>query len=243
MEDISDILAFELKKEIADRYFGFRKQIETDTCNYKERIGLYAIEHENSIGYALLRTYVLLQDARLISNFLHLAGLPQDLYFDPYILSSPTIRLRIFRGVKIRGMTRKGRFFNLFYDCYKELETTIANYNKAIEQLAEEQEVIRAEIDIFYRNNDIDSIMGFMRRMEAPANHNSDMLHYGSAIKQQQKFSTKLKINPPLPPDKLLPPLKQPPPFIEIKQKLKDLAARAYNLNPETEVKQMALPL
>ena len=243
MEDISDILAFELKKEIADRYFGFRKQIETDTCNYKERIGLYAIEHENSIGYALLRTYVILQDARLISDFLRLAGLPADLYFDPYILSSPTIRLRIFSGVKIRGITRRGRFFNLFYDCYKELEAAIAKYNQAIEQLAEEQEVIRAEIDLFYRNNDIDSIMGFMRRMEAPAHHNSDMLQYGSAIEQQQKLSAKLKINPPLPPEQLLPPVSQPPPFIEIKLELKDLAARALSLNPEIEVRQMLLPL
>lgn len=243
MEDISDILAFELKKEIADRYFGFRKRIETDTGNYTERIALSAIEHENRIGYALLRTYVLLQDARLIANFLNLSGLPADLYFDPYILSSPTIRLRIFGTVKIRGITRKGRFFNLFFDCYKELETEIASYNTTIVQLSEEQEVIRAEIDIFYRNNDIDSIMGFMRRMEAPSHHNSDMLQYGSAIEHQQKLSAKLKINPPLPPEQLLPPLNQPPPFVEIKQELKDLAERAYSLNPEIEVRQISLPL
>jgi len=38
MEDFAQTLAFEVKKEIAERYFGFRKSIEEDSDDYQKEI-------------------------------------------------------------------------------------------------------------------------------------------------------------------------------------------------------------
>jgi len=36
--DIDQMLSFEVKKEIADRYFGFRKLIEEDIQDYDDQV-------------------------------------------------------------------------------------------------------------------------------------------------------------------------------------------------------------
>ena len=66
MLDLNTTLAFEVKKEIADRYFGFRKIIEEDTNEYQKKVIASALELEDKIGFDLVRLYVLLKDTSLI---------------------------------------------------------------------------------------------------------------------------------------------------------------------------------
>ena len=37
-EDVAKALAYQVKKELAERYFGFRRLIEEDTQNYQKAI-------------------------------------------------------------------------------------------------------------------------------------------------------------------------------------------------------------
>jgi hypothetical protein len=71
---VEDILAVELKREIAERYFGFRKMIEEDTLDLTEKIKYQLSILEKRISYELIRIYVLLQVETLIHEFMELTG-------------------------------------------------------------------------------------------------------------------------------------------------------------------------
>ena len=228
MHDITDILAFEVKKEMADRYFGFRKRIEDDTASYLERLTITSLELENDIGFALIRTYILLHHRSLITRFLSLTGLPNDLFYDPYLLESPTIRKRVFAGTRCHGLTRKGQFFNMFFETYDSLETLVRNYRQAIDELTEEQATIREEINLFYRRNDIDTILSFIRRLDHPegTTFNAALPPEGNGF--GNALSGQMKLHPPLPACEVLPDLPLLPGKKQIHRELKDLASSAY---------------
>lgn len=242
MEDITDFLAFEVKKEMADRYFGFRKQIEADTAAYIDKIAHTTFELENNVGLGLSRIYILLQQKPLITSFIVLTRLPDDFFFDPYFLESITIRKRIFAGIASRGFTRKRRFINLLFDTYNTLDGAVRQYNDNLAQLSDEHDTIKEEIKLFYRNNDIDSIMTFIRRLEAPSGDMNGMLHGGQAIQASQRLSSKLRLHPPLAAEELLPTLPPLPPLKTIKPQLLHMAEAAYAATPELEVRTFCIP-
>jgi hypothetical protein len=239
MEDITDILAFEIKKEMADRYFGFRKQIEDDTAAYTRRLTLSALELENKIGFALNRLYILLHDKSLISSFVKLVGLPEDLFYDPYIIDSVTIRKRVFKGLECRGFTRKSRFLHMFFDAYDSLCDHIEEYRETLTSLSEEQETIREEINIFYRKNDIDTILGFIRRLDSSqACMLSDMQppEKGRVI---NGLSDQMRIHPPLQTCEILPTIPALPAQKDIYRPLKELAVSAFTNSMGLDVKAL----
>lgn len=242
MEDITDFLAFEVKKEIADRYFGFRKQIETDTAAYIDKIARTTFELENNIGLGLIRIYILLRQKPLISSFLQLTDLPGDFFFDPYFLESTTIRKRIFADISSRGFTRKRRFLNLILDTYNTLDGAVNNYSNNLEKLSEEHDTIKEEIKLFYRNNDIDSIMTFIRRLESPGGDMNGMLHGGQTVQANQRLSSKLRLQPPLATEELLPILAPLPTLKTIKSQLLKMAEAAYDATPNIEVRDFCIP-
>ena len=101
--DISKVLAYEIKKEIADRYFGFRKLIEEDKDVLARLIHKQSITTEQKIVIDLARIYTILQDRTLIERFLDLSGLEKAIFYDDYMTTSTTIRERVFSGVKAGG--------------------------------------------------------------------------------------------------------------------------------------------
>ena len=130
--NIEDILSYEIKKELADRYFGFRKLIEEDTLDLNEKIRQHSIILEKRICFELVRVYTLLKDEELINRFIDLTGWKERLYYDPYLTESPTIRKRVFQGVKMRGLTRAGRFKNLLLDSYDRLVIHVDQYRQKL---------------------------------------------------------------------------------------------------------------
>ena len=228
MEDITDILAFEVKKEMADRYFGFRKRIEDDTAAYLHRLTVSSLELENAIGFILIRIYILLHKKNLITSFLNLAGLPQDLFYDPYLLESPTIRKRVFAGATCRGFTQKGRFTNMFMDSYDQLARHICDYRETVAELTEEQETIREEINLFYRRNDIDTILSFIRRIDNPDGSMMNALNPPENPALHHGLADQMRLHPPLPACEVLPTLPLLPDKKAILTELKQLAAAAF---------------
>ena len=238
MHDITDILAFEVKKELADRYFGFRRQIEEDTAAYLQRLTVSSLELENSIGLTLIRCYLLLGDKNLIAAFLRLTGLPSDLFYDPYLLESPTIRRRAFAGMNLFGITRRGRFTNLLLDSYDTLKHQVDEYRKNLQELEEEQETIREEINLFYRKNDIDTILTFLRRLDHPGLHElGASLPPGAG--SGPGLTDQLRMHPPQPANEVLPPLPPLPPRSAIRRQLKMIAHDAYKLNQDIDLRTL----
>jgi hypothetical protein len=230
MTDIAKFLNYEIKKELADRYFGFRKLIEEDKellvhdiyyCN--RTVGKRIVEDLN-------RMYILLKGEKLIQTFLDLTGMEEKIYFDQYILTSPTIRARIFAGVKTRGLTAAGRFKNLVMITYEQLVTDVEEYREKYEELLISQETIEEEIKIFYRQNDISSIMGFLRNMDvpsAPVGVMQGTMETGFA----ESMEKKLRLSPPVQVATEIPIVPPLIPLPQIKKQLKKLAEQALLLH------------
>ena len=227
--NFEDILAFEIKKELADRYFGFRKMIEEDKLDLNDKIRRQTTILEKRIGFALIRLYILLKDEDLIHSFMELVGWEEKLFYDQYITESTTIRKRVFKGIKISGLTRRGRFNNLVFDTYERLIEHVDHYRQKLEELQTIHAVINEEIILFYKKNDIGSIMDFFRSMES-TNENGSMWtkpHDSSA----ETFRQKMKIDPPPPIDKELTSVPPLVPVSNIRKELKKLIDQAFKFH------------
>lgn len=230
MDDITKILSFEVKKEIADRYFGFRKRIEDDKDIYERRLTTSTLELESKIGFDLIRIYILLQDKDIIDRFIRLVGLPTDFFYDPYFIQSSSIRRRLFCGRKLKGWTRRSRFRNIFIDIYNSLVLHVEEYRRTLSELTEEHETIREQINIFYRKNDIDSIMSFIRRLDNPNTGHGEFLESGTVDAGQHGLDESMRLHPPLPASDKLPTITPLPPFADIRSNLTQLIDQAYKI-------------
>lgn len=224
--NIHEALAYEIKKEIADRYFGFRKLIEDDKLDFTEKTRQYSFILEKRISFDLIRIYIVLKEEALILRFLSLTGLPTDLFYDPYLTQSDTIRQRVFSGVHLHGLTHAGRFKNLIFDCYDRLEVHVAEYRTKFAELKKYRDEINEEIETFYRKNDLGSIMGFLKTLGDP--NKAGSMEGGMEVGMAQSMEAKMHIDPPLPPEHYLPIIQSLPPISSIKAELKNIIRAAY---------------
>jgi len=212
MQDIDQMLSLEVKKEIADRYFGFRKLIEEDIQNYDDQVLSSIRRMEQKIGFDLVRLYILLKDGQLIHDFFQVAGLDERLFYDPYLTESPTIEKRVFAGRDVRGLTRNRRFRNMGLDTYEDLRRHINGYRKNLQQLRLEQETITEEIKLFDRKNDLGTIMGFLRGLGGTSTHKAGDMEGGLTPNTGESLEKKMKVHPPPPVADVLPDIPGIPP-------------------------------
>lgn len=224
--NIHEVLAYEIKKEIADRYFGFRKLIEDDKLDFAEKTRQYSFILEKRISFDLIRIYIVLKNEALIYRFLALTGLPIDLFYDPYLTQSNTIRQRVFSGIRIHGLFHASRFKNLVFDCYERLEMHVSEYRRRFSELEKYQAEINTEIETFYRKNDLGSIMGFLKTLGDP--NRAGSMEGGMEMGMAQSMESKMRIEPQLPPEHYLPVLQALPPLASIKKELKSIIRSAY---------------
>jgi hypothetical protein len=228
--DISKVMTYEIKKEMAERYFGFRKLIEEDKEKLAALVRRQSLTSEQRIVMDLVRIYILLQDRTLIERFLILSGIEEVLFYDEYLLSSLTIRARVFSAFQVTGLTRAGRFKNLLLDCYELLVADVDNYREKFGELLDTQAFIAAEIKLFYQKNDLSSMLGFLRQLDGDD-------HSGLAgpivTGVGDEMAAKLRLEPPeaiehhLP---VIPPLVRPD---QIRGELKKMAEEALVLHPD----------
>ncbi len=228
MEDISTILALEVKKELADRYFGFRKIIEDDTTSYLEEIEKIQTELNDTIGADLTRIYHVLQDNNSISEFLNLTALQGQTFLSKYKNQDKTIKHQILADKKIRGFTRRSRLKNSLFDNYKALEKDIAAYNINLEELRLKHKTIQEQIKLFYQKNDLSGMMQFMRGLDMHGSHELTTMAGPTTQKQDSNMEKQLKISPPPPVEDFLPNISSPPPFKTLASELKKLAITSY---------------
>lgn len=227
--NIQDVLAYEIKKEIADRYFGFRKLIEEDTLDLEEKARQHRFILEKRISFDLIRLYILLRDEKIIHNFLLLTGLQKELFYDPYLAESEPIKMRVFQGVKLRGFFWKSRYRNLILDIYERLAVHVAQYCEKSREIAELGENIQEEIKIFHRTNDLGNIIGFLRSLGDHSSHRGMQGGMESGI--AEKLQNRMQIKPPVLENDPEAIIQQIPPLLSIKSQLKALINEAYGLH------------
>ncbi len=234
-----DIMAVELKREIAERYFGFRKMIEEDTLDLMQKMKYQISILEKRISFELIRIYILLNDDSLIQRFMELTGWEERLFYEPYITESATIRKKVFKGIRIRGLTRGGRFKHLVFDAYERLVEHVEHYRENLEEIEMNRETINEEIELFYRKNDIGNIMGFLRSIDVHAIGENSMgisPNAGSADTFEHKM--RLEEPPPIDPELIdIPPLI---PLPNISRELKKLVDEAFQLQGEKILSDLA---
>jgi len=228
--DISTALTYEIKKEMADRYFGFRKLIDEDKRELTRQIHNHTLTSEQKIVVDLARIYMILKERPLIMRFLALAGLEEELFYDEYMISSPSIRARVFAGIHARGLTRSGRFKNLLLGCYDLLVAHVEQYREKFGELLETREFINEEIKLFYRKNDLSSMLGFLRQLDA---QNEGVLAGPIMPGTGEDMAAKLKVEPAEAIDHQLPVIPPLVPTAQIRGELKKLADEALQLHPD----------
>lgn len=239
MEDFAQSLAFEVKKDIAERYFGFRKIIEDDSNAYQKEIINSALHLETKIGFDLLRIYALLQEDILIKRFYDITRLGEVLYFDSYVSGSPTIRKELLKDQQVRGLFRKSRFRNMFYDLYLILHDHVDEYRSRIRSLIEDRDVIEEEIKLFYQKNDISGIMLFLRSLDGNSGTSGTMaggINNQGGINMEQK----MRLTAPQPVEKFLPHLEAIPKRTTIQRELLEIIDQAYENQPDFDLKNLA---
>ncbi len=230
---IDEFLTNEVKSDLAERYFSFRKLIEEDKLDFEKKLRLDTFLLEKRISFDLIRIYILLKKEAIIFEFLQLAGFDEKLFYDPYLTESPTIRKRVFLGQRTRGFTRYGRFKDLVIQCYDRLELHVHLYHKKFLALEEDIDTINSEIALFYQKNDLVAIMGFLRSMDTTGDSKAKMGGIESGIAED--LDNKLKVVPLEPLDNYLPVLNGIAPLAVIKSKLKNIIKRAYGYHTEEE--------
>lgn len=241
-DDISKQLAFEIKKEMADRYFGFRKLIEEDIREYDDQIFTSFRRLEQKIGFDLVRLYILLKDENLIHDFFQLAGLDQKIFYDPYLTESPTLQKKVFAGLKTRGLTKAGRFKNMLFDTYETLTIDINEYRNNLMKLAQERENIVEEINHFYRKHDLGTMLDFLRGFNGTGVYKSGSMEGGILQQSGLQLDEKMKVKPPPPVDELLPKLPPLAPLDQIKDRMKKIIDQAYLLHHKIDLKEIVRP-
>jgi hypothetical protein len=242
MQDIDQMLSIEVKKEIADRYFGFRKLIEDDIQLYDDQVLASIRSLEQKVGFDLVRLYILLKDTQLIHDFFQIAGLDERLFYDPYLTESPTIRKRVFAGRSAHGLTRNSRFRNMGLEAYDDLRRHVEEYRESLELLRAEQETITEEIKLFYQKNDLGTIMGFLRGLGGAGTSKSGPMEGGLTPHTGESLDKKMKVHPPEPVDNVLPGINPLPKLNTIKTQLKTILDKAYERQGEPEMRELVHP-
>lgn len=240
IQDIDKMLSYEIKKEIADRYFGFRKLIEEDIEDYDNQISTTFKRLEQKIGFDFVRLYILLKDEQVIHDFFRLTGLGEKLFFDPYLTESPTIRKRVFTGIQPHGLTKKNRFRNMVIDTYQSLTLHVEDYRANLKQLSEEQKTITEEINLFYLKNDLSTIMGFLRGLEGADHYKAGAMEGGLVPQSGESLDQKMRVTPPPPVEELLPIFPKIKPYKAIKNELLAIIDKAYHHQGEPEMRGIA---
>jgi hypothetical protein len=230
--DISKVLAYEVKKELADRYFGFRKFIEQEKENLDSQVKHVSLTVELKICRDLVRIYIMLQDKDLIRTFFELTGLNEEVYFDSYAIQSPTIKKCVFKDVKTKGLTRTGRFKTLLLTCYDNLARHIDEYRETVSSMLVEHETIVEEINLFHRKTDITQIMGFLRTLDADNHPGNCLQHASTGLVLPGHLEEKMKVSPPEPIEHHFSNVQPIPALPLVKKNLKKLAEQAYKRSP-----------
>ncbi len=240
MEDITKALAYEIKQDIANRYFGFRKRIETESNEYAEKLQNAGKESVVGIKSDVQRMHYLLKNDALFHSFLNFTGLPDaiGLHSDP---AAPAQSKLLFAGLKGEGFTRRRRYRNLVFKVYSSLAGSVLAYRDLYNRLEEEHEDICGEIDRFYRKNDLSGILNFLREIDNPDCLQSGMFQPDRCYLASRDMDEALRIMPPPSVQTGMQSLERLSPLEKAKPTLDSLIKEAFPLLDRSDLEQLPI--
>lgn len=229
MDDLVNAIEFEVKQEIANRYFGFRSGIEEEKRRFQEKLQQVDLEQLDGIRLDLHRMLFLLHREDFRREFLELVSLTgTTLTGETPTRQPPPEPSELFAGLKGEGFSRWRRFRNLSLKIYQSLVVKIAAYRRTFQDLSDEHAEICASIDSFHRNNDLSGILGFLRTFNSAANERGRFLHNVSIPRPDESLGRDLMIPHPSPVIDTLPDLHALPPAKQIQSPLTALLKSAF---------------
>ena len=224
MDDLSNAIAYEIKQEIADRYFGMRTSIENRSQQYLEQLRQTDNTLTEAISLDLLRLRHIFSAPELFHAFLKLIDLPsEDAITLCARLASPPAKSELFLHLRCRGLTRRQRFRSLANAVYCSLAKNIAVYHDASLLLQQEHEEICAEIEKFERQNDLTDILSYLRALDCSETDRRRHLHAEGGSGQGMALETEMRLVPPPAASTLLLQLRPLPPLPQVKKPLGNL--------------------
>ena len=199
MEEFADAIAYEVKQEMANRYFGFRTRIENQSKEYLAKLLESSRELELGIRLDLCRIQFLLQEPRLFCEFLRLTGLPKEYALSLTKRQASAKIQELFVEMRGEGFTRWRRFRGLALTVYRSLAERIVAYRNAYFQLQEEHDELCQEIIKFQRNNNLSDILCFLRNFDSPDSERLKFLHSNTSLGASDALEQELSITPPAP--------------------------------------------
>jgi hypothetical protein len=199
MENIANAIAYEVKLEMANRYFGFRTRIENQSKEYLTRLQESGRELEAAVRLDLCRTQYLLQEPRLFCSFVKLVGLPRDYALSLCSRQSFLQVQELFMTMRGEGFTRWRRFRGLATIVYHSLADDIATYRDMYLLFQDEHAEICQEIEKFHRQNDLSEILCFLRNLDSPDSERIKFLHSQASLQSNNNIEHDLRLTlPPL---------------------------------------------
>ncbi|MBU1566644.1 MAG: hypothetical protein KJ630_13580 [Proteobacteria bacterium] len=215
MEDFANAIAYEVKQEMANRYFGFRTRIEGQSREYLAKLQEASRELDAAIRLHLCRMQFLLQEPRLFCSFLNLVDLPEKYALNVCSRQSSLQGQELFMAMRGEGFTRWRRFRGLAIIVYHSLAENIATYHDTFLLLQEEHAEICLEINKFQRQNDLSEILSFLRNLDSPDSERLKFLHSNAILQPNEGLEQDLRIAQPPPVTETMTLL---PPLIPLKQ-------------------------
>ncbi len=225
--DIGKAMAYQIKREVAQRYFGYRKIIEEDKQALEKMVEDFKNRFDELKARELARIHLLLKDPELIKEFHSLLGWDmKDLDMAPQL--SERERKQLLEDLEPHGLTAKARYINMVVDAYKELHRRWEELHDLYEEILDEAEVVNEEIKRFKSKFSLDEILSFFRTLEKDEVLSSSLGEqapqgHTQKLAEQMSFET-IDVH------ELLPFFPSLPDLEKIRKKLKKIAARAYQL-------------
>lgn len=235
MEDFINAFSYEVKLEIANRYFGFRTRIENEIQDFLTRVQKTDEEIVARIRIDILRMQVLLHQERLFKAFLSLTGIPEGLIGDRHNRQDQPESTELFGSMRGEGFTRWRRFRDLACRVYLSLEEDIAAYRKDLLDLRDEHEVLCRQIDNFHRNNDLTGILSFLQTFDTAHAERLKFLHAHSYNPPDKNLDQDLRIASPRPVDALLPNIAAIPTLRQVRKPLTELLEAAFTFHRDSK--------
>jgi hypothetical protein len=164
--DIGKALAYQVKREMAERYFSARKTIEDDITMLHSKITELSDYFDFVIASDFLRLYSILVEKDLIDKFLEMINLKEPSFYDDYMIRSKNIKNRLLMGFQDRGWTSYGKFHNRFKDSYLKLFENVMRYNEKVQELIDFENIVKEETALIKTKFSLDEMMCFMRELD-----------------------------------------------------------------------------
>lgn len=228
MEDIANILAYEIKADLAKRYFGCRKQLENDSSDYLTALLDLSTQGKHNISSTLAKICSLLSARDIYLSFLHFTRLPEVFFCTPSDIAQITQPQNLIAEFHPWGMTRKRKYTKTVHLLYSQLEKDVLHYCDDFSKVQNHYDCICSDLKSFYKNYDLSTTLQFLKEIDDPDKGRATLLNNQPNTDRNNCIDAKLQIPRPSPPAPTMPPLHPITPIKEATGQLNSYIQRGY---------------